>query len=89
MKLIDKEKVEEILRNLWKEDDGHNSEHRICYNKALREVQYEIDTLEMKDIEQEKKKLIKKAVEWIDYGNKNGGCLFDGWERSFIKYLEK
>lgn len=49
MKLIDKEKVEEILRNLWKEDDGHNSEHRICYNKALQEVQCEIDTLERQD----------------------------------------
>lgn len=48
-KLIDKEKVEEILRNLWKEDDGHNSEHRICYNKALQEVQCEIDTLEVKE----------------------------------------
>ena len=54
MKLIDKEKVEEILRNLWKEDDGHNSEHRICYNKALQEVQCEIDTLEVKEVDLEK-----------------------------------
>ena len=46
---IDKNKVEEILRNLWKEDDGHNVEHRICYNKALQEVQCELDTLEVKD----------------------------------------
>ena len=50
MQLIDKDKVEEILRNLWKEDDGHNSEHRICYNKALQEVQCEIDTLEVKEV---------------------------------------
>ena len=54
MKLIDKEKVEEILRNLWKEDDGHNSEHRLCYNKALQEVQCEIDTLEVKEVDLEK-----------------------------------
>lgn len=54
MKLIDKDKVETILRNLWKEDDGHNSEHRICYNKALQEVQCEIDTLEVKPIDLEK-----------------------------------
>ena len=46
---IDKNKVEDILRKLWKEDDGHNSEHRICYNKALQEVQCELDTLEVKD----------------------------------------
>lgn len=51
MELIDKEKVEEILRNLWKEDDGHNSEHRICYNKALQEVLCEIDTLEAKEVD--------------------------------------
>ena len=46
---VDRKKVENILRKLWKEDDGHNSEHRICYNKALQEVQCELDTLEVKD----------------------------------------
>lgn len=51
MKLIDKDKVEIILRNLWKKDDGHNSEHRICYNKALQEVQCKIDTLEVKEVD--------------------------------------
>ena len=51
---IDKEKVETILRNLWKEDDGHNPEHRICYNKALQEVQCEIDTIEVKEVDLEK-----------------------------------
>ena len=50
MKLVNKDKVKEILRNLWKEDDGHNPEHRVCYNKALQEVQCEIDTLEVKDL---------------------------------------
>lgn len=46
---INKNEVENILRNLWKEDDGHNPEHRIYYNKALQEVQCEIDTLEVID----------------------------------------
>ena len=46
---IDKNRVEEILRNLWKKDDGYNTEHRICYNKALQEVQCELDTLEVKE----------------------------------------
>ena len=54
MKLIDKDKIDEILRNLWKEDDGHNSEHRICYNKALQQVQCEIDALEVKEVDLEK-----------------------------------
>ena len=51
---IDKEKVEKILRNLWKEDDRNNSEHRIYYNKALQQVQCEIDTLEAKEVDLEK-----------------------------------
>ena len=51
---IDKNRVEEILRNLWKKDDGYNAEHRICYNKALQEVQCELDTLEVKEVNLEK-----------------------------------
>ena len=54
MKLIDKNEVENILRNLWKKDDGHNPEHRICYNKALQEVQCELDTVETKEVDLEK-----------------------------------
>lgn len=49
--LIDKDTLENILRRLWKEDDGKNSEHRIYYNKALQEVQCEIDSLEVKKTE--------------------------------------
>lgn len=32
---------------------------------------------------------IDKACEWIKYNNENGGCLFDGWEEDFKKYMEK
>lgn len=49
--LINKDTLENILRGLWKEDDGKNPEHRICYNKALQEVQCEIDSLEVKETE--------------------------------------
>lgn len=58
--LIDKAAIENILRNLWQTDNGQNSEHRICYNKALQEVQYKLDTLEVKevDLEAELKHLI-------------------------------
>jgi hypothetical protein len=61
MKLIDKEKVETILRNLWKKDDDYKSEHRICYNKALQEVQCEIDTLETKEVDLDKE--IKNGID--------------------------
>lgn len=44
---IDKNKIEEILKKLWKKDDGCVSLERISYNKALQEIQYEIDKLEI------------------------------------------
>ena len=25
------------------------------------------------------KQMIEKAIEWVEYNNKNGGCEFDGW----------
>ena len=32
---------------------------------------------------------VKKAWDWIKYNNENGGCLFDGWETDFKKYMEE
>ena len=46
---IKKSDLESILRKLWKKDDGNNTKHDVCYNKALQEVQCEIDTLEVID----------------------------------------
>ena len=31
---------------------------------------------------------IEKAIGWIDYNNRNGGCNFDGWEKDFKNYME-
>ena len=65
---IDKNRIEEILRNLWKKDDGHNAEHRICYNKALQEVQCELDTLEVKEVDtwhlQENENIYDAVKDW-------------------------
>lgn len=63
---IEKDRVEEILRCLWKQDDGSNPEHRICYNKALEEVQCKLDTLEVKEVNSTDD-FIEKTIEWIDY----------------------
>lgn len=54
MELIDKSAVEKILKELWIEDGELNPEHRVCYNKALQEVQCELDTLEVKEVNLEK-----------------------------------
>ena len=70
---INKNRVEKILRNLWKKDDGHNAEHRICYNKALQEVQCELDTLEVKEVNiaemtDEYYDALMKETDWMDEG---------------------
>lgn len=31
---------------------------------------------------------IKKAIEWIDYNNRNGGCNFDEWKKDFKNYMK-
>ena len=46
---IEKDKIEKILKKLWKEDDGFVSIERISYNKALQDIQYEIDKLEINE----------------------------------------
>lgn len=70
--LIDKDTLENILRRLWKEDDGKNSEYRIYYNKALQEVQCEIDSLEVKEVDLEEKvddnqhtSICSEDIEWL------------------------
>ena len=36
-----------------------------------------------------KKEVIDNAVEWIVIENKNGGCVYDGWEEDFRKALRE
>lgn len=69
---IDKETLENILCRLWKKDDGKNSEHRIYYNKALQEVQCEIDSLEVKEVDLEEEvddnqhtSICSEDIEWL------------------------
>ena len=31
---------------------------------------------------------IEKAIGWIDYNNRNGGCNFNEWEKDFKKYMK-
>lgn len=96
---IDKNRIEEILRNLWKKDDGHNPEHRICYNKALQEVQCELDTLEVKEINSTDA-FIEKAYEFFDehlweYINVKANCDtfinidVDKFKDDFKNYIKK
>lgn len=58
---IEKDKIEEILRHLWKQDDGSNPEYRICYNKAIQEVQCRLDAIEVKDVDLEAEERMKEC----------------------------
>lgn len=88
---IDKTKIEEILRSLWKKDDGNNSEHRICYNKALQEVQCQLDTLEVdeepvsNDLEAEFVLYLKHKFHIPQEGNT---LKTDGWSPSPYDILD-
>lgn len=50
---VNKNSVEKILKELWQTDDGQKSEYRISYNKALQDVQIKLDTIEVKEVEEE------------------------------------
>lgn len=58
---IEKDKIEEILRHLWKQDDESGPEDRICYNKALQEVQCRLDAIEVKDVDLEAEERMKEC----------------------------
>ena len=67
---IDKNKLEEILKKLWKEDDGFASIERIFYNKALQDIQCEMDALEVQEEPaSEDKMTISK--EWFEHCKKS------------------
>lgn len=36
-----------------------------------------------------KERLIERAIEWIDYNNRNGGCWFDNWEEDFKQAMKE
>ena len=46
---IDKDTVDTVLRKLWKKDNGLNNAARYTYNRALQDIQCEIDALEVKE----------------------------------------
>lgn len=90
---IDKNKVEEILKKLWKEDDGFVSIERISYNKALQDIQYEIDKLEIKENttnfseikESEDEKIRKTLIDLVKCNERSGYASFNSVSTSSIR----
>ena len=40
-------------------------------------------------VEMAREEIIKKAMEWIEYNGKNGGCIYDGWKDDFQKEMKE
>lgn len=38
-------------------------------------------------LQEKEQQMIEKAIGWIDYNNRNGGCWFDGWEEDFKRAM--
>lgn len=52
------------------------------YVTRVDQVEFEQKTKE------EENDFIEKAIGWIDYNNREGGCFFTGWEKDFRKYMK-
>ena len=77
--LFDPENVEEIADSLQRMINMHRQQ-LLQWGRNSRAIAV---SLLSKDA------FIEKAIGWIDYNNRNGGCNFDGWEKDFKKYMEE
>jgi hypothetical protein len=76
-KCIDKAAIGNILHKLWKKDTGFENIDiaQIAYNRALQDVQCEIDTLEVQEEpvseEQVKEDTMTISKEWFEHCKKS------------------
>ena len=99
MKLIDKDKtIDEIRRYKNKADERLKIKNRslsedtkdLAIQNLCGNLLHFINNLEVKEVDlEEEDTFIEKAIGWIDYNNRNGGCFFDGWEKDFKKYIKE
>ncbi len=61
--MTDKEEIFTILRSLWQEDNGLSPDHRICYNRALQDVQIAIDSMSEEPVSEDLEEAWRKAYE--------------------------
>ena len=91
-KYIDKTVIENILHKLWKKDTGYEYVDiaRIAYNRALQDVQCEIDTIEVQEepVSEELEEAAKESVDAEDYCyiDENGMPLYDS---AYLEYMFK
>ena len=87
MKLIDKDAVDTVLRKLWKKDNKLSNAARYAYNGALQDIQCEIDTLEVKEVDLEKEsELIANGIMISVQSNKYGTNIYNTERNDFNHY---
>ncbi len=72
MELISKNAVDKILKTLLKKD---NSKGRVSYNKAIQDVQCEIDLLEVEEVDWKEERMKECAFRQVGCKMYNGTIL--------------
>ena len=42
----------------------------------------------LRAVEIAREEMIEKAIKWVEYNNKNGGCKFDGWVKDIKQAMK-
>lgn len=82
----------EIQRDIDKIKEIVSEDSCAVWNNGCPNVRYAaMKMAEWKEQQfaEDKEKWIEKAIGWIDYNNRNGGCWFDGWEECFKQAMEE
>ena len=82
----DKERIKNILRVLDVQvcRDGATGKKGNHYQKEIDWLKY----LRLKLSDEQMNAFIEKAIGWIDYRNRNGGCNYTGWKKGFKNYMK-
>ena len=71
--------------------EANKAPEKIYYHKGKLRTPFAVEQrLDETDVEYIRTDaFIKKAIGWIDYNNRNGGCDFDGWGKDFKDYMKE
>ena len=76
--MTNKQKARELaIKSTRDIDDKGNEVYNSLVEAALQEM-----------AKWKEQQMVERAIGWIDYNNRNGGCWFDGWEYYFKKAMK-
>ena len=62
------------------------SEERKRY--CIEDFEAGVEWADQHPSEEAKKKMITRAIAWVEWNNRNGSCLFDGWKESLRETMK-